>query len=295
MTNISPILEVRDLTKSFGPVRAVNGISFKIMPKQCFGLLGPNGAGKTTTVEIIEGLMKPDSGQILFHGSPKRIQNREDTGIQFQSTTLQDFLTVKENLEMFASLYPKHAAIEDLITTCSLEEFLNRDVRKLSGGQRQRVALALALIGDPELVFLDEPTMGLDPQARRNFWRLIERIKKQNKTVVLTTHYMDEAYELCDEIIIIDKGKIILQGNPKALVHSHYENFQIQIPASAFNGNPIELPHTVHHDAVLIQSKDIKQSLSALLEANVHLDDMVIRKPTLEDLFIDLTGHSLRD
>ncbi len=292
-------LEVRDLRKSFGKLQAVKGISFQITPNQCFGLLGPNGAGKTTTVELLEGLISPDSGEILYYGECKAPGSRHDTGIQFQSTTLQDFLTVRENIEMFSSFYSKHLPFDELIEICSLEGFLNQDVRKLSGGQRQRVALALALINDPKLIFLDEPTMGLDPQARRNFWELIERIKHQEKTIILTTHYMDEAYTLCDEVLIMDKGEIIIQGKPHTLVASHFDGFQINIPVRSFPDltvlNSIGLSHTVLADIVTIKSNDINQSLALLVASKVALDDMVIRKPTLEDLFIDLTGHSLRD
>ncbi|MGH8561644.1 MAG: ABC transporter ATP-binding protein, partial [Nevskiales bacterium] len=207
-------LEVRSLVKKYPAVTAVDGVSFAVAEGSCFGLLGPNGAGKTTTVEILEGILQPTSGEVLYRGEPLGARFRQDAGVQFQSTSLQDFLTVREHLTLFRKLYAHGLEIDELIRLCALEEFHDRDARKLSGGQRQRLLLAIALVNDPAVVFLDEPTTGLDPQARRNFWDLINRIKALNKTVVMTTHYMEEAYRLCDEIAIMDHGLIIAQGSP---------------------------------------------------------------------------------
>ncbi len=191
-----PLISVRNLVKHYPNVKAVNGVDFDLMPGTCFGLLGPNGAGKTTTVEILEGIHAATSGEILYKGQPVDRRFRNEAGIMFQSTALQDFITVRETLEMFARLYPKNTDIEELIKRCNLTEYLDQDNRQLSGGQRQRLLLAIALVNDPDIIFLDEPTTGLDPQARRNFWDLIEAIKSEGKTVLLTTHYMDEAYIL---------------------------------------------------------------------------------------------------
>ena len=193
-----PLLETRALTKHFRGVAAVNGIDLAIPAGRCFGLLGPNGAGKTTTVEMLEGICTPSSGEIRYRGAPLDARFRQDIGIMFQSTALQDFITGRENLRMFARFYRRSLPLEELVEACTLNEFLDRDTRKLSGGQRQRLLLAIALVNDPDLLFLDEPTTGLDPQARRNFWDLIQRIKARGKTIVLTTHYMEEAYQLCD-------------------------------------------------------------------------------------------------
>jgi ABC-2 type transport system ATP-binding protein len=216
------LLEARHLIKDYpGGVRAVADLSFQVQRGQCFGLLGPNGAGKTTTLEMLEGILPPTSGEMLFDGHPLDADYRERTGIQFQATALQDFQTVGEALAMFASLYRRRAPREELIELCHLGEILQRDTRRLSGGQRQRLLLAIALVNEPDLVFLDEPTTGLDPQARRNFWSLIETVRQDGTTIVLTTHYMEEAERLCDQIIIVDRGRLIAEGAPAELVRAH--------------------------------------------------------------------------
>ena len=238
---MAAIIEVVDLIKNFPGVKAVDGLSFAIPAGSCFGLLGPNGAGKTTTIELLEGILTPDSGQILFHGAPRGPDYRSRIGIQFQHTALQDFLTVRDTLRLFASLYPNPLPRELLIELCALGEFIDRDSRKLSGGQRQRLLLALALLGDPELLFLDEPTTGLDPQARHHFWQRIEAIKAQGKTVVLTTHYMDEAQQLCDRIAIVDHGHLLSLDTPAALLAQHFDGVLVRLtdhPALASLGYP---------------------------------------------------------
>jgi ABC-2 type transport system ATP-binding protein len=214
-------LQVRDLVKRYPGVTAVDGVSFAVQEGSCFGLLGPNGAGKTTTIEIMEGILKPTSGEVLYRGEPLGPRFRDEAGIQFQFTALQDYLTVREHLNLFRRLYQAGPSVDELIDLCSLREFHDRDARKLSGGQRQRLLLAIALVNDPTIVFLDEPTTGLDPQARRNFWELLNRIKARRKTIVLSTHYMEEAYTLCDQIIIMDHGHIIAQGSPRSLLAEH--------------------------------------------------------------------------
>ena len=245
-------LEARNLVKEYPGVMAVDGVSFEVAEGTCFGLLGPNGAGKTTTVEIIEGVTRATSGEVYYYGEIAGARFRQETGIQFQNTALQDHITVRETLEMFHALYERQADLEHVIEQCSLGDLLGRDNRKLSGGQRQRLLLAVALVNRPKLVFLDEPTTGLDPQARRNFWALVQSIREEGATIVLTTHYMDEAQVLCDEIVIMDEGKIVTRGTPDDLLFDRYGDTLINLP---------------HGE---------------------------IRRPNLEDLFLDLTGHSLR-
>jgi len=291
------ILRVNHLVRSFGDLTAINDISFSIPAGRCFGLLGPNGAGKTTTIEIMEGLIAPTSGEVLYCEKPLGEQFREEAGIQFQHTALQDFLTSRETLTLFSSLYRKTLPIDTLIALCGLEGFLDQEPRKLSGGQRQRLLLALALINDPKIIFLDEPTTGLDPQARRNFWELIHSIKQQQKTVVITTHYMDEAYQLCDEIIIMDQGKIIAQDSPKNLLSHHFDGAILELPQNALNGVVLDAQNTSvtqQHGHCEIHTLDVSKTLTTLLKNGVPLNDLRIRQHTLEDLFIELTGHELR-
>ena len=289
-------LEARRLVKQYPGVLAVDDVSFAVGEGLCFGLLGPNGAGKTTTVEIMEGVTPPTGGEVWYYGEPAGTRFREEAGIQFQNTALQDYITVRETLEMFQSLYDRRADLDRIIGQCSLEELLNRDNRKLSGGQRQRLLLAVALVNRPRLVFLDEPTTGLDPQARRNFWDLVKRIRADGTTVILTTHYMEEAEILCDEIAIMDSGKIIIQGAPNALLKQHYKNTIIELPVGDFKGDLSGLDHRVVESlgVVEIETNDVNESLRELATHVSGLNNMKIRQPNLEDLFLDLTGHSLR-
>jgi len=291
------IIEIKNLVKHYGDVHAVNDISLSIPKGICFGLLGPNGAGKSTTIEITEGILEPSSGEILYKGQPLGDTFREQVGIQFQATALQEFLTVKETLKMFHDLYDKTMPWDELVTLCDLEELLDRDNKHLSGGQRQRLLLALALVNDPEVLFLDEPTTGLDPQARRNFWELVKLIRARNKTIVLTTHYMDEAYELCDEIVIVDKGKIIAQGTPKSLLKNHFGETIIQLPDSVLNdetAKSIGLRFVIKNNWTEIQSSDAHSTIELLLKHNISLSQLRLREWSLEDLFIALTGKQLR-
>ena len=290
---MEPIIEVRNLSKSYGSVKAVDDISFSIPRGSCFGLLGPNGAGKTTTIEVMETILPPDSGEILFWGEPIGRHFKERVGIQFQHTALQEFITVRETLELFASLYPTKRSIAELIELCALGEFLDRDNRKLSGGQRQRMLLAIALVNDPELVFLDEPTTGLDPQARRNFWALIEKIKAEDKTILLTTHYMDEAEELCDQIAIIDHGKIIAQDSPGGLLWSHFSGVIIRLPFDGATASP-PTGAVVRDGYVEIQTDQVDREVGRLIAAGVSLEGLSVHSADLDDLFLKLTGSSLR-
>ena len=289
-------LEARHLVKQYPGVLAVDDVSFEVRAGTCFGLLGPNGAGKTTTVEIMEGVTPATSGEVYYFGSPAGNKFREEAGIQFQNTALQDYLTVRETLQMFQSLYDRQADLEHIIRECSLEELQDRDNRKLSGGQRQRLFLAVALVNKPRLVFLDEPTTGLDPQARRNFWDLVNRIRSDGTTIILTTHYMDEAQILCDEIAIMDFGKIIIRGSPAELLRQRYQNVIIELPLEDVSGDIQSIDHRVleSQGVIEISTNDVNSSLQALATHVTGLNRLRIRQPNLEDLFLDLTGHSLR-
>lgn len=292
---MTPIIEVRNLVKHYTNVKAVNGVDFSIMQGTCFGLLGPNGAGKTTTVEILEGIHDATSGEILYKGKPVDKRFRNEAGIMFQSTALQDFITVRETLEMFARLYPENSDLEDLIKRCNLTEYLKQDNRQLSGGQRQRLLLAIALVNNPDIIFLDEPTTGLDPQARRNFWDLIDSIKAEGKTVLLTTHYMDEAYVLCDEIAIMDHGKIIAHGTPKQLLQAHFNDVILQIPATAVN-EQVENNYSLHIKKGIaeITTSNVNNTIEDLISKNVSLEHLQVRSRNLDDLFLELTGKEIR-
>jgi ABC-2 type transport system ATP-binding protein len=295
-TTMPPVLEVRDLVKQYPGVRAVDGVSFSMAEGQCLGLLGPNGAGKTTTVEMMEGVTQPTSGDVLYRGEPLGARFRAEAGIQFQKTALQEFLTVRETLTLFTNLYPRRREVEDLIRTCALEQVADRDNRKLSGGQTQRLLLSIALANDPQVLFLDEPTTGLDPQARHNFWDLIRSIKAEGRTVLLTTHYMEEAYFLCDVVAIMDRGRIIAEGPPSRLLAEHFDDVVIELPREDFRGTPADfpLPVLVASDRVEISTGDVEGALRHLLERGVPLRQIRIRPRNLEDLFLELTGRELR-
>lgn len=290
------ILEAKNLVKTYTDVKAVDGISFKIDSGSCYGLLGPNGAGKTTTMEMLEGIIQPNAGEIIYQGKPVDVCFKHDIGIQFQTTSLQDYQTVREALEMFSSLYETNTDLNELIKLCHLQEFIDRDTRKLSGGQRQRLLLAIALVNDPKLVFLDEPTTGLDPQSRRNFWSLIEDIRQTGKTVLLTTHYMEEAYRLCNRIAIVDQGKIIIEGAPDDLLQEHFAPTVIRLPKKAV-ANPEALPDEIQlvDGQYELFTDDVTESMSRLEALGFGLGDCQISAPSLEDLFLKLTGHSLRN
>ena len=291
------LLEVIDLVKIYGSQPAVDGISFNIESGRCFGLLGPNGAGKTTTIEVIEGVIAPTSGQILFNGKLRETDFHDEIGIQFQSTTLLGFLTVRETLQTFRSLFARGVDIDQLIEMCQLEDFQHQYNDKISGGQRQRFLLALALINEPRLLFLDEPSTGLDPQARRNLWRLIGSIKAEGKTIVLTTHYMDEAHRLCDEVAIMDYGKIIAQGDPEELIRKHTAGITVSLPQKALTQATAAIGRPMRQDGDRIEfrTQDANSCLSDLMIAGVDLTDVAVRTPSLETVFLNLTGRQLRE
>ncbi len=295
-TPTTHILAVENLVRHFGTLKAVDGVSFSVRPGICFGLLGPNGAGKTTTIEMIEGITPPTSGRILFRGQEAGRDFRQRAGIQFQHTALPDFLTTREALKLFAGFYDDPLPLDELAAACSLQDYMDQYATKLSGGQRQRLLLAIALVNDPDIVFLDEPTTGLDPQARRNFWTLIERIKARGKTVILTTHYMDEAELLCDELAIMDQGRIIASGTPQSLLRANFNTMRVRLDKKAVDFTASDWPEPVEfrEEAVEILSQDVSATLSRLIEKKIPLASLEVRPPTLEDLFIKLTGHALR-
>ncbi|MBW2435544.1 MAG: ABC transporter ATP-binding protein [Deltaproteobacteria bacterium] len=294
---MNPILEVKNLVKHYGKVVAVDDVSFALEQGVCFGLLGPNGAGKTTTIEVIEDVIQPTDGEILYKGSPRTASFREEVGIQFQSTALLNFLTVRETLQTFQSFFTQTAPIDELVGLCRLGEFQDRYNDKISGGQRQRFLLALALINRPQLLFLDEPSTGLDPQARRNLWDLIQSIKAAGKTIILTTHYMEEAQFLCDEVAIMDYGKIIAQGTPDTLIRQHSRGTTIVMPKDRFTPrtDTFPLPVLTVKGNVEIKTNDVNQCLEQLMAHGVDLSDMTVRSPNLETVFLNLTGRQLRE
>jgi ABC-2 type transport system ATP-binding protein len=304
-------LRLRGLTKRFGDVVAVAGIDLDVLPGECFGLLGPNGAGKTTTIEICEGLTEPDTGEVEVLGRSWSADSRalrERLGIQLQDTQLSEKLTVEETVRLFRSFYPRGHAVSAVIELVQLEEKRRARVNTLSGGQKQRLALACALVGDPEMVFLDEPTTGLDPQARRQVWELVERLQSMQRTIMLTTHYMEEAERLCDRVAVMDHGRIIALGSPRELIETlgagqvvffsladgatmSLEAIDRAVtslrPARAIDGG-WELQVTAPHEAVPALLAEVARQGVSLAELRTH-------SPTLEDVFVSLTGRALRD
>ena len=293
---MSIILQVTNLVKNFAKLTAVNDVSFEIQRGTCFGLLGPNGAGKTTTIELMEGIKTPDSGSILYNGEPLGHQFRNEAGIMFQNTALQEFVTVREMLVQFSRFYPNTADINKLVEQYSLEEFLHQDTRKLSGGQKQRLLLAMALINLPKILFLDEPTTGLDPQSRRNLWEQVRQVKAEGATILLTTHYMEEAYELCDEIAIMDHGRIIAHDAPDALLAKHFDDVVVQINEQDIPRQlgEAEFSATYRNGNAHILTADVNKTVEKLLSFEIPLNRLRIRARDLEDLFLELTGKELR-
>jgi ABC-2 type transport system ATP-binding protein len=293
---MSIILQVSDLVKRFGSLLAVDNVSFEIREGSCFGLLGPNGAGKTTTIEMMEGIRRPDAGTILYRGQPLGEQFRNEAGIMFQTTALQEFITVREVMRQFSRFYPHSASIDDLADRYALHEFLDRDTRKLSGGQKQRLLLAMALINQPRMLFLDEPTTGLDPQSRRNLWDQVQQVREAGATILLTTHYMEEAYELCDEIAIMDHGRIIAHDAPDTLLAAHFDDVVVQLHAADIPRDigEREFQAVYRNDSAHILTGDVNRTIEHLLRFDIPLDRLRIRARNLEDLFLELTGRELR-
>ena len=294
---MAALLEVKNLFKKYNTITAVNGISFIVEQGICFGLLGPNGAGKTTTIEVIEDVIPATSGEILYKGKPRAASFVDEIGIQFQTTSLLSFLTVRETLETFQNLYRKTAAIDELVKLCRLTNFQSQYNDRISGGQRQRFLLALALVNRPELLILDEPSTGLDPQARRNLWNLVRKIKKEGKTIILTTHYMEEAQHLCDEIAIMDYGEIIARGTPQELIKRYSPELTVVLPNKCFDLLPdhLGLPYQMVKDSIEFKTEDVNAFLNHLLSHNIDLTDLSVRSPNLETVFLNLTGRHLRE
>jgi ABC-2 type transport system ATP-binding protein len=303
-----PIIEVQDLYKSYGAVEAVRGVSFHVNEGEVFGLLGPNGAGKTSTVEILEGMRTPDRGTARVCGlDPERSGSafKQTIGAVLQSTALPDKLKVKEALDLFASFYKDRASTDGLLKRFQLEEKREAFYKDLSGGQKQRLALAMALVNNPKVVFLDEPTAGLDPQVRREIYDIIEELRREKKTVLLTTHYIEEAERLCDRVAIIDHGKIIKTGTPRELKQSSAGTTRIEVrlarPATeaALRGlDGVSDFRTMGENYVLYAARAPQAIVSLVkhLEAdNNELQSLEMYSPSLEDVFIELTGRRLRE
>ncbi len=299
------LLAVRDLRKSYGGVQAVDGVSFSVPAGTVFTLLGPNGAGKTTTLEILEGIRDADSGEIEMFGTRVRrvtAVSKGRMGVLLQEGGFEPYLKVREVLHLFASFFDRPRPVTEVLAEVSLEDKAGALVRHLSGGQKQRLALGAALINDPDLVFLDEPTTGLDPQARRNIWAIIERLKGEGKTIVLTTHYMEEAEALSDEVCIMDHGRVIADGTPRELTAQLSQDTWIEFDAPDLApGAWAGLAGEIQRDGATatLKTSDLVGALDALLrwsrEKQVPLRNMVVRQPNLEDVFLSLTGRRLRE
>lgn len=299
----------RGLVKRYADVVAVAGLDLEVRRGECFGLLGPNGAGKTTTVEMLEGLTTPDGGEIevlgeRWHGD-RNDRLRQRLAVQLQETQLPEKLTVEEVVRLFASFYRRSRPVDEVIAMVELGEKRRARVGKLSGGQRQRLALACALVSDPELLFLDEPTTGLDPQARLKVWELVESFRARGGTVLLTTHYMEEAARLCDRVAIMDHGRTIALGSPAELVASlHAEQIvEVELDRDIETAALASLPGVSgvvgRNGGIRLSVRDIGQALPALLSAlaagRVGLRRLTTHQATLEDVFVHLTGRALRD
>ena len=304
-------IRCRNLKKTYdGKVEAVRGLDLEIQPGECFGLLGPNGAGKTTTIEILEGLLEPTSGEVEILGMTwqgHERQLREWLGISLQETRLSEKLTVLETVELFASFYHHPASVENVLEEMSLTEKAGARVGTLSGGQRQRLAVATALVGNPKILFLDEPTTGLDPQSRRQLWEIVRQFQQRRGTVLLTTHYMDEAERLCDRLAIIDQGRTIAEGTPAELIAGLSGHHVVEFAVHGGNGAGDEfwarLPgvQAVRSEDgfFALQVDEPHHTIPALLEAvqrqNAQLAHLTTRQASLEDVFVHLTGRHLRE
>ncbi len=304
----APVIRVEGLYKNYGAVEALRGVSFEVEEGEVFGLLGPNGAGKTSTVEILEGMRTPDRGLARVCGlDPENsgIEFKEQIGAVLQSTSLPDKLRVHEAIELFAQFYRRHANTDELLKRFQLDEKRSAFYSQLSGGQKQRLALAMALVNDPRVVFLDEPTAGLDPQVRREIYDIIEELKRDKKTVLLTTHYIEEAERLCDRVAIVDHGRVIALGSPRDLKHASAGTTRIEVRLAkpVTNGALTRLDGVTDcrefDGAYVMHSSRPPQTIVALvkqLEAeNNELQSLEMFSPSLEDAFIELTGRRLRE
>jgi ABC-2 type transport system ATP-binding protein len=307
----SPIIEIHGLVKRYDSFAAVDGVDLVVFENEIFGILGPNGAGKTTTLEMVEGLRKPDSGAIRVAGidavaEPTAV--KRVIGVQLQTTALFDYLTVRELIVLFAAMYGGRTdaeRVDELIRQVALQEKADSYADRLSGGQRQRLSIALALVNNPAILFLDEPTTGLDPQARRNIWDLVRELRDDGKTVVLTTHYMEEAQTLCDRVAVMDHGRVIACDSPAALIQTLDEAATVrarlvhEIDRSRLDQLPGIRRVDLLDGQLELHTDDVSATLAALLrladEVGVPLDDLSTTRATLEDVFLAYTGRSLRE
>ena len=302
------VIDARGLHKRFKETHAVRGLDLQVRRGEVLGLLGPNGAGKTTTLEMLEGLTAPDEGTVRVLGLDYASQGREireRIGVQFQSTQLDDKVKVREALAIYGSYYRKPRAVPELLAQLQLQDKAEAQQGKLSGGQRQRLTLGLALVGDPELVFLDEPTTGLDPQARQSLWEIVRRLKAEGRTVLLTTHYMEEAEMLCDRIAIMDQGQVLRLGTPRELIASLEQPSVAEIefegppppmePFAQALGRPLEVKGEVWTMRMTDPKTELQSLLACAERESLPLRQLHMRHASLEDVFLQLTGKSLRD
>jgi ABC-2 type transport system ATP-binding protein len=303
-----PAIDVRDLRKRYGEIQAVDGVSFEVRRGEVFGMLGPNGAGKTTTVEIMEGLRAPDSGEVRVLGLDATRETdalKERIGIQLQTAALFPNLTVTETIDLFRSFFRRARPTDELIDALDLGERRDARTKVLSGGQRQRLSVALALVNEPEVLFLDEPTTGMDPQARRSLWGLVRGLAERGTTVLLTTHYMEEAEELCDRIAIMDHGRILEMGGVAELVGRRFHELSVRFDdqPELTDGMLRALPgvsRVMRDDgSTALYTSDVAGTIGGLLamtsERGTEPSNLMVRRATLEDVFLDLTGRALRD
>ncbi len=301
------MMKVSGLTKHYGQTRAVDGISFTVPHASVFTILGPNGAGKTTTLEILEGIREPDSGEIEIFGSRlKRITRsvKQRMGVLLQDGGFEPHLRVREIMELFASFFETSLSVDDVLESVALSEKSRAQVRTLSGGQRQRLAIGTALVNDPDLIFLDEPTTGLDPQARRNIWDIVSELRSRGKTMILTTHYMEEAEALSDDVCIMDGGKIIAHGTPKTLTGELGEETLIEFRAENVQPSALDALSgccdAVRHneESFTLETEHLTDTMEAVFAwsrtHDIKLHDLTVRQPNLEDVFLTLTGRRLR-
>jgi ABC-2 type transport system ATP-binding protein len=304
---IMPAIQVTDLHKNYGEVKAVDGVSFEVEDKEIFGILGPNGAGKTTTLEIIETLREADSGEILLDGMDVRKDAKkikEVIGVQLQTTVFFDNLTVYETIDLFGSFYSNRLKPDELLERVELEDKRNNMLNELSGGQHKRVSIALAMVNDPRIVFLDEPTTGLDPQVRRNIWQIIENLRADEKTVVITSHYIEEAEYLCDRVAIMDYGKIIALGTPNELIDKYSPESNISfamtpgVDISVLEKIPGAMRVVGSNGGYAITTNSPQETLigifTAAYENNAKADEVAMERASLEDVFLKITGRRIK-
>lgn len=302
------LISVRDLKRHYGTTKAVDDVSFDVYCGEILAILGPNGAGKTTTVEIMEGLRTHDNGTVQFFDEklkPGDSRVKESIGVQLQTTSFMDHLTVRETIELFGGLYKKRVSTDEILSVVSLAEKAKTYTKHLSGGQKQRLAIATALVNDPQVIFLDEPTTGLDPQARRMLWGTVEDLRRTDKTIILTTHYMEEAERLADRILIFDQGKIVASGTLDQLVALAGADNVVEFTTNnqdeglSFDLTGFPGLEKLEENSYAVTTQRVEETLAKLfrLESDKHfeIENIVIRKPNLEDVFLTVTGHSLRD